>query len=413
MNTLEPRMPELALLRELPPEVSLAQVEQWVALFPPAPPPKPWYRNINLNTIIMTTASTLLFGGLLYFLSADPATPPPASQAAPQPAPAIETAPAPSAAIEPAASLAPATTPPARVSPAPSADPAPDAPIAAVAPDPPASTPLQVPGPSAGPSPAHTATPSPAPTRSMAAAPTSTSETERRFDLAGFEQVALLGSLDLELHQGPFSVVAIGPTDELEYVEATVKGGTLTIRQKDHREVQAEGHPKRRTKVYLGPLVVASLPGGSVSATKLVVHMPDLTTFDLEGSGSAMMHGFNGQESVAIRLSGSGDIELQELKEVGELRLEIQGSGNIRCTDAAVKGTTTLRLAGSGDMEVSGRTAELDMVLMGSGNVRAGAFAAERGSAQVIGSGDAEVNYTSDQVETKVMGSGDLKRVKR
>ena len=32
MNILEPRMPELALLRDLPPEVSLAQVEQWVAL---------------------------------------------------------------------------------------------------------------------------------------------------------------------------------------------------------------------------------------------------------------------------------------------------------------------------------------------------------------------------------------------
>ena len=124
-----------------------------------------------------------------------------------------------------------------------------------------------------------------------------------------------------------------------------------------------------------------------------------------------MMYGFNGQESVAIRLLGSGDIELQELKEVGELRLEIQGSGNIRCTDASVKGTTTLRLAGSGDMEVSGRTAELDMVLMGSSNVRAGAFAAERGSAQVIGSGDAEVHYTTDQVTTTVVGSGDLKRV--
>ena len=245
----------------------------------------------------------------------------------------------------------------------------------------------------------------------MPAAPTSTSETERRFDLAGFEKVTLLGSFHVEFHQGPFSVVAIGPTDELEYVEATVNDGTLTIRQKDHREVQAEGHPKRRTKVYLGPVVVAKIPGGSVSATKLVVHMPELTAFDLEGSGSAMMHGFNGQGSVAIRLLGSGDIELQELQEVGELRLEIQGSGNIRCRDAAVKGTTTLRLAGSGDMEVSGRTAELDMVLMGSGNVRAGAFAAEHGSAQVIGSGDAEVNYTTDKVTTKVLGSGDLKRV--
>ena len=413
MNTLEPRMPELALLRELPPEVSLAQVEQWVALFPAAPPPKPWYRNINLNTIIMTTASTLLVGGLLYFLSTEPTTPPPASQALPPPAPAIESAPAPSTASEPSASLAPATAPPARISPAPSADPASDTPVAAVPPAPAASTPVQLPAPSAGPSPAPSATPRPAPTPSIAAAPTSTSETERRFDLTGFEKVTLLGSLHVELHQGPFSVVAIGPTEELEYVEATVKGGALTIRQKDHREVQAEGHPKRRTKVYLGPVAIAKIPGGSGFSTRVVVHMPDLAAFDLDGSGAAVVHGFNRQENVAIRVAGSGDLLMQASQDIGELRLELQGSGIIRCTDVAVKGKTTLRLAGSGDMEVSGRTTELDLVLMGSGIVQAGAFAAERGSAEVIGSGDAKVNFTTDQVSTKVMGSGNLKRVGR
>jgi hypothetical protein len=400
MNILEPRMPELALLRDLPPEVSLAQVEQWVALFPPAPPPKPWYRNINLNTILMTTASAILVGGLLYFLSADPATPPPATQALPPPAPAMESAPAPSDASEPAASLAPATTPPARVSPAPTADPAPDAPIAAVAPAPAASTPVQVPGPSAG--------PSPAPTRSMAAA--STSETERRFDLAGFEKVTLLGSLHVEFYQGPFSVVAIGPTDELPYVEATVKGGTLTIRQKDHREVQAEGHPKRRTKVWIGPVTIGKIPGGSSFSTRVVVHLPNLSGLVLSGSGDALLGRFTGPGAMELSVQGSGDIEALALQDLSALRLDMQGSGRIMCRYAEVKGRTDLDLAGSGDIVVAGSTTQLDVSLTGSGDVQAGAFAAERGSAVVIGSGNVEVNFTTDQVSTTVVGSGNLKR---
>jgi|688.fasta_scaffold185382_3 hypothetical protein len=59
----------------------------------------------------------------------------------------------------------------------------------------------------------------------------------------------------------------------------------------------------------------------------------------------------------------------------------------------------------------AGRTRELYLSITGSGDVRAGRLAAERGSTEVIGSGDAEVNYTTDQVTTTVVGSGNLKRV--
>ncbi|MFN9325225.1 MAG: GIN domain-containing protein, partial [Flavobacteriales bacterium] len=54
---------------------------------------------------------------------------------------------------------------------------------------------------------------------------------------------------------------------------------------------------------------------------------------------------------------------------------------------------------------------QLDVSLTGSGDVQAGAFAAERGSAELIGSGNAKVNFTTDQVSTTVVGSGVLKRV--
>lgn len=244
----------------------------------------------------------------------------------------------------------------------------------------------------------------------MAAAPTSTSETERRFDLTGFEKVTLLGSLQVEFYQGPFSVVAIGPTDELPYVEATVKGGTLTIRQKDHREVQAEGHPKRRTKVWIGPVTIAKITGGSSFSTRVVVHLPNLSGLVLSGSGDALLGRFTGPGAMELSVQGSGDIEALALQDLSALRLDMQGSGRIMCRHAEVKGRTDLDLAGSGDIVVAGSTTQLDVSLTGSGVVQAGAFAAEYGSTKLIGSGDAEVNYTTDQVTTTVVGSGNLKR---
>lgn len=245
----------------------------------------------------------------------------------------------------------------------------------------------------------------------MAAAPTSTSETERRFDLAGFEKVTLLGSVHVEFHQGPFSVVAIGPTDELEYVEATVKGGTLTIRQKDHREVQAEGHPKRRTRVYLGPVVIGKIPGGSGFSTKVVVHLPNLSGLELSGSGDALLERFAGPGAMELSVQGSGDIEALALQDLTDLRLDVQGSGRIICRDAVVKGKTDLDLAGSGDIVIAGSTTRMDVSVTGSGDVDAGNFVASHGNASLVGSGNAAVHYTSAQVTTKVVGSGKLKRV--
>jgi hypothetical protein len=215
----------------------------------------------------------------------------------------------------------------------------------------------------------------------------------------------------VEFYQGPFSVVAIGPTDELPYVEATVKGGTLTIRQKDHREVQAEGHPKRRTKVWIGPVTIGKIPGGSSFSTRVVVHLPNLSGLVLSGSGDALLGRFTGPGAMELSVQGSGDIEALALQDLSALRLDMQGSGRIMCRHAEVKGRTDLDLAGSGDIVVAGSTTQLDVSLTGSGDVDAGNFVASHGNASLVGSGNAAVHYTSAQVTTTVVGSGDLKRV--
>ena len=59
----------LELLRDLPTEVSLDTVGQMVVAFPLLPAAASWTNYINLNTIAMTSAGTLLIAGATYFLS--------------------------------------------------------------------------------------------------------------------------------------------------------------------------------------------------------------------------------------------------------------------------------------------------------------------------------------------------------
>ena len=89
-----PNEPEntLGVLRELPAEVSLDQVQHMVAAFPIAVGLTAWLAlaKIHLNSIIMTTTGTLLVGTGVYFFSALSPAATPAAASAPEPAVVLE-----------------------------------------------------------------------------------------------------------------------------------------------------------------------------------------------------------------------------------------------------------------------------------------------------------------------------------
>ncbi|MBK9422010.1 MAG: hypothetical protein IPN44_13335 [Flavobacteriales bacterium] len=58
----------LELLRDLPAELTLEEVDRMVLAFPAVPAANAWYKNINLNSFIMTTAGTLIVAGLTFSL---------------------------------------------------------------------------------------------------------------------------------------------------------------------------------------------------------------------------------------------------------------------------------------------------------------------------------------------------------
>ena len=63
------------LLRELPAEVTLEHVGSMVASFPLVAPAASWLSHINTNTIVMTSATTLLIGASVFLYNTGKQTP--------------------------------------------------------------------------------------------------------------------------------------------------------------------------------------------------------------------------------------------------------------------------------------------------------------------------------------------------
>ena len=201
--------------------------------------------------------------------------------------------------------------------------------------------------------------------------------------------------VDVELRQGPFSVVAEGDPKELDRLALTVKDNTLRIKDK--------------TVIKVG--IATTLPGKP--NVKLVVHLPRLDEFEQAGYGNACIGRFEGSDGDLVFIQrGSGTMHIEALQLVKDLRLELLGSGDLVCKEAVVSGKADLTLAGSGALKINGRTELVDVVLLGSGSLDAAGFEARTANVYLAGSADAVVNPT-EELDMDVKGSGKVKQVGR
>ncbi len=369
MNRPDERDETFDLLRDLPVEVSVEQVSAFVATLTLAPTAAFWASKINLNTFLMTSAGASIIAGSIYLLSPNDPGEPAQHQALPA-APALEEPmatpePEPLAAVpftlpvkqdEVAAAKEPAplrTDPlvPAPIAPAPS--PLPQAPVAMAALPPPMGR-FAVDG------------------------------TSREFDLTGFDRVTLLGSAEVLVKQGPFSVKAEGDKDLLDQLVVSISGKTLSI----------------------------GAPGSSCDRSpmdQLVVHvqMPSLELVSLNGSGDVIIDDFRVDGPMGLVLRGSGDVAADGLKGVSHMTVELTGSGDVVSERTEVAGKTTITLLGSGDVRMSGRTETLEVTLRGSGDVVADALNANDCDVHVFGSGDVRVDCARS-MRSETMGSGSV-----
>lgn len=182
---------------------------------------------------------------------------------------------------------------------------------------------------------------------------------QRTLDWTGGDLLAVDVPVDVVFVQGePASVLAEGRQDVLDSL--TLDAGRLAF---------AEGTTWRRLRD---------------SDLRITVTAPDVTRFELRGSGDLSIRGYD-QPSLAVAVAGSGDIDAAgrtdkveaNVSGSGELDLRylqavdaqaaVAGSGDI---DLAASGTVSASVAGSGDIQLHGRPASLSSQVSGSGNIR-------------------------------------------
>ncbi len=389
----------LGALRELPPEVSLDQVQHMVAAFPIAVGLTTWLVTLkfHLNSIIMTTTGTIIVGTGAYLLNVSAPAEKQESAHRIQPAVVVEM-PVSEMLEEPAvvleAPIQKKEEKPAQEDPAQACMVWPGEDTTTSSSEITAYTVTTHPG--ASPDPGAAAYPSADPTdpapamepvaaaHAMPAVPYRPNH-ERTFDLRGFNGVALRGSMNVTLKQGDHSVTATGDQTLLERLRITVENGILRL------EFEKNG---KKNENWSGTVNVA-------------VTMPDIHDLSVYGSGTIACGHFDRADELKLQVMGSGDILLDGVGEISAMKIELEGSGDIVCAASKVLGHTRIDLTGSGEVKVEGTTTGIDVDIVGSGDVHASGMKASAGTVKITGSGDAFVNCERS-LSTNINGSGNI-----
>lgn len=203
---------------------------------------------------------------------------------------------------------------------------------------------------------------------------------ERRFNVSGFDKVAVSGSDNVTIRTGnSFAVVATGDQDELDRLEIKVDGNQLKIGRKSGnwrwsskdvtvavtmpalRGIALSGSSDVMADKGVGDVFDAKLSGsGDLSVGSLDARTANIS---VSGSGNVVMAGRCGAQNISI--AGSGDVDLARLACVNS-SIRIAGSGDVT---ARVSGDAAIRIAGSGNVTISGG-ANCTRKVAGSGTVR-------------------------------------------
>ena len=371
MNPAEDSPVKLDVLRQLPLEVDLEQVRRMVAGFPLAMGALAWLIHtlkFHLNTVLMSTLSTLIITAALVWQAGQGTTVEAPSAPAPRTLPAAPTL-TEEAAVPATLSVEPTPAP---------------AKLPAVSTNEPEPTPAQPAMAAPAPVPISTA-PEPAPASHTPVDAQTATGGERVFDLRGFTGISLLGSMDVVVQQGEFAVRATGAPQDLDLLEIQLDGRSLAIGTVQQREVRFTG--------------------------EVLVHvtLPELKHLTVNGSGEIKATGAGTTSSLNLHVLGSGGILLSGPQEAKQLTVTVNGSGAVKVEGVTVPGTSKISVLGSGDVQVAGSTGRLELTLNGSGDADvSGLSIAEGGQVTTLGSGDVLLNSTVP-LKVTTMGSGEVR----
>jgi hypothetical protein len=118
---------------------------------------------------------------------------------------------------------------------------------------------------------------------------------------------------------------------------------------------------------------------------KITVIAPDVTKFDVRGSGDLEIRRFD-HPAFAVQVSGSGDVEAAG--RVDTVAVDNSGSGYVNLADLKAK----------------------DAVFDVSGSGGGAVFATNKAKIDISGSGDVELRTEPKTVSSEITGSGDIRR---
>ena len=210
--------------------------------------------------------------------------------------------------------------------------------------------------------------------------PASAASDSRSYDLAAFEEIAVVGPHHVVVSVGPaFSVRAEGPQQTLADTEVEVEDGQLRIHPvDDDRWEQRCGdrddrRDNRRWRCW-----------DDYKPATFHVTLPAISGASLVGGGDMRIDRVEG-EAFSASLAGSGELDVATLR-VDDARFSI---------------------AGSGDLIARGSARRSRVSIAGSGNLQAREVTSGDASISIAGSGDVALTV-QDDARVSIVGSGDV-----
>lgn len=195
---------------------------------------------------------------------------------------------------------------------------------------------------------------------------------DKRLDWTGGDTLIVDLGADVDYIQGDQPGVQIrGPQRLVDRIR--LDGNRLTMADGDNEEQVVFGWRRGELDAW-----------SDRDALSIIVTAPSVTKFDLRGSQSLSLAGYD-QPSLSIAMSGSGEVEGSGRTRTVDI--DIDGSGEVDLermdvTDATVAvsgsgevtvgatGTVEVDISGSGDVNLTKRPARLTQDISGSGDVR-------------------------------------------
>jgi hypothetical protein len=196
---------------------------------------------------------------------------------------------------------------------------------------------------------------------------------DRTFNWSGADQLIIDLPVDVVFVQGAEAkIVASGPKSYVDRLR--VEGGHITLADND-------GVDHDSITINAFGVHVES----DSDRMKITVIAPDVTKFDVRGSGDLEIRRFD-HPAFAVQVSGSGDVEAAG--RVDTVAVDNSGSGYVNLADLKAK----------------------DAVFDVSGSGGGAVFATNKAKIDISGSGDVELRTEPKLVSSEITGSGDIRR---